>query len=118
MYASRREHVRIPTNVEVTVGSDHNFFVGWSENISEGGLFIATHQLHPLGTRFDVTLSVPPLLPETTITCEVRWLRQTDELTSDCSPGMGMSFVDLSPSDEAAIQRFLAEQREALFVDI
>jgi uncharacterized protein (TIGR02266 family) len=118
MYASRREHVRIPAKVEVTLSSEHNFFVGWSENISEGGLFIATHQLHPLGTRFDITLSVPPHLEEVTITCEVRWLRQTDELTSDCGPGMGLAFCDLATPTADAIQRFLAEQRDALFVDI
>ena len=59
MYASRREHVRIPVEVEVTLSSEHNFFVGWSENISEGGLFIATHQLEPLGTKLELTLVVP-----------------------------------------------------------
>ena len=118
MYASRREHLRIPVAVEVSLASDHNFFVGWSENISEGGLFILTHQLERVGTRVTLTLSVPPHLPPTELACEVRWLRKTDELTSDCEPGMGLSFVDLSPETERAIQTFLTEQREAMFVDL
>jgi len=118
MYASRREHVRIPVEVEVTLSSEHNFFVGWSENISEGGLFVATHQLEPLGTRVDVTLTVPQLIEPTTLTCEVRWLRKVNELTSDCMPGMGLAFIDLKPHVTEAIHAFLATQRDALFVDI
>ena len=118
MYASRREHLRIPLDIEVTLGSEHNFFVGWSENISEGGLFVATHQLCPLGTRLELTLAAPPQLPKTTVDVEVRWLRKTDELTSDCSPGMGMAFVDLPPHVAQQIHAFVAHRREAMFVDM
>jgi len=118
MYASRREHVRIPIEVEVSLSSEHNFFVGWSENISEGGLFVATHQLQPIGTRMELTLVVPPLLQPTNLAAEVRWLRKVDELTSDCMPGMGLAFIGLTDETQAAIMQFLATQREALFVDI
>ncbi len=118
MYASRREHIRIPTTVEVSVASDHNFFLGFSENISEGGLFIATHHLMPIGTMLDLTISAEPELPTTTVSCEVRWKRDVNDLTSDCEPGMGVRFVNLSPDLEAAILRFIAVRREALFVDI
>ena len=119
MYASRREHLRIPTtNVEVNVASEHNFFLGFSENISEGGLFIATHHLMPIGTVIDVTMSAPPHLPTTTVPCEVRWIRDVDEMTSDCGPGMGLAFRELPPDVHAAIHAFIAHAREALFVDL
>ena len=118
MYAPRREHLRIPTDVEVSLGSEHNFFTGWSENISEGGLFVATHQLLPIGTVIEVTLKAEPVLPKTTVKVEVRWLRKTDELTSDCPPGMGLKFVDLSPEVATAIHAFVATRRDAMFVDM
>ena len=118
MYAPRREHLRIPFDVEVSLGSEHNFFVGWSENISEGGLFIATHQLEPLGTKLELTLVVPSHVEPTTVTCEVRWLRKVDELTSDCPPGMGLKFVDPTPEVLDAIHHFVATKREAMFVDM
>lgn len=118
MYASRREHIRIPSEVEVSVSSEHTFFTGWSENISEGGLFIATHQLLPIGAQVELTLTAEPHLPPTSVVCEVRWLRKTDELTSDCPPGMGLRFIGLSESDQQRIHQFLETQREALFVDI
>ncbi len=118
MYASRREHLRIPLDVEVTLGSEHNFFVGWSENISEGGLFVATHQLHPLGTRMELTLAAEPEFPKTTVEVEVRWIRNTNELTSDCSPGMGLAFVDLPDALVHKINAFVAHRRDAMFVDM
>jgi len=118
MYAPRREHLRIPTDVEVSLGSDHNFFVGWSENISEGGLFLATHQLVAVGTIMEVTLKAEPHLPKTTVEVEVRWLRKTNELTSDCPPGMGMKFVNLPPEVAEGIHAFVATRRDAMFVDM
>ena len=118
MDAIRREHLRIASDIEVGLGSDHNFFVGWSENISEGGLFVATHQLSPVGTRMELMLKAEPHLPKTVVEVEVRWIRNTDELTSDCPPGMGLKFVNLSPDVADAIQAFVATRREAMFVDM
>ncbi len=118
MYAPRREHLRIPFDVEVSLGSEHNFFVGWSENISEGGLFVATHQLRPVGSMMELTLEAKPHLPKTSVTVEVRWLRKTDELTSDCPPGMGLKFVDPTPEVLEAVHHFVATKREAMFVDM
>ncbi len=118
MYAPRREHLRIPTDVEVSVGSDHHFFVGWSENICEGGLFLATHQLVAVGTILRVTLKGEPHLPRTTVEVEVRWLRKTNELTSDCPPGMGLKFVNLPPDVAEGIHAFVASRRDAMFVDM
>jgi uncharacterized protein (TIGR02266 family) len=118
MYASRREHLRIPMAVGVSLSSDHNFYVGWSENISEGGLFVVTHELLPVGTRVEVTLEVAGQLEPTTLTCQVCWHRKTDELTSDCEPGMGLSFLDLAPETEEKIQTFVSVRREAMFIDM
>jgi hypothetical protein len=41
----RREHSRFHVDLDVTVGSDHNFYAGFAENLSAGGVFIATHKL-------------------------------------------------------------------------
>ena len=46
-----RIHPRVEIHVEVTMESDHNFYTGLSSNVSEGGLFVATHAAPPLGTR-------------------------------------------------------------------
>ena len=47
-----RRQARRRYQVEVGVASDHNVYTGFTEDISSGGLFVATHDILPIGTRF------------------------------------------------------------------
>jgi len=40
---ARRAHVRHDVELEVSLESESNFYMGLTENLSEGGLFIAIH---------------------------------------------------------------------------
>src|SRR5207249_4619200 len=102
---TRRAHDRTELHVAVTFESDHNFFMGFSENISEGGLFIATHTLRDVGTRIALTFELPGSAQSIRAICEVRWSRVYNE-TSDTPPGLGLSFVELRPEDARAISNF------------
>src|SRR5690242_17434171 len=55
----RREHSRFSVDLDVTVGSDHNFYAGFAENLSAGGVFIATHKLKPVGSRIELSINLP-----------------------------------------------------------
>lgn len=100
--------------MEVTFESDHNFFMGFSENISEGGLFIATHSLREVGTRIALTFELPEGRA-IHATGEVRWVRLYNE-RSDAPPGLGLSFVDLTPEDAAEISAFV-RRRAPIFYE-
>ncbi|HYP78419.1 MAG TPA: TIGR02266 family protein [Polyangiaceae bacterium] len=110
-----REHERFVVDLQVSVHSEHNLYAGLAENISAGGLFIATHQLQPVGSRIQLSLSVADSEEEFQIVGEVRWVRVYNE-HSDTSPGFGVRFTELPPGAAAAISRFLS-QREPLFFD-
>ena len=45
---------RIRLEARVTLRSQTNFFVGFSENISEGGIFISTQSPPDIGDEIDV----------------------------------------------------------------
>jgi uncharacterized protein (TIGR02266 family) len=111
----RREHDRYAVDLEVNVQSEHNLYAGLAENLSAGGLFIATHELQKVGSKIELTLRMPDSEQSYNITGEVRWLRLYNE-QSDTSPGLGVRFLDLPPGASAAIERFLA-QRDPLFFD-
>lgn len=111
----RREHDRFSVDLQVSVQSETNFYAGLAENLSAGGLFIATHTLHQVGSRIELSLRMPDSDEEFAIVGEVRWVRLYNE-SSDTSPGFGVRFVDLPPGAGAAIERFLS-QREPLFFD-
>ncbi|HYQ40371.1 MAG TPA: TIGR02266 family protein [Polyangiaceae bacterium] len=111
----RREHERFVVELQVSVHSEHNLYAGLAENISAGGLFIATHQLQPVGSRIEVNLRMPESEEDFHIVGEVRWVRLYNE-HSDTSPGLGVRFTELPAGAAAAISRFLG-QREPLFFD-
>jgi uncharacterized protein (TIGR02266 family) len=110
----RREHSRFSVDLDVTVGSDHNFYAGFAENLSAGGVFIATHKLKPAGSSIELSINLPDGV-QIKAQGEVRWIRVFNE-QSDTPPGMGVKFEELDASSVAAIQSFLA-RREPLFFD-
>jgi len=111
----RREHDRFSVELEVDVLNEHNLYAGLAENISAGGLFIATHKLQQVGSKIELALRMPGSEAEYQIVGEVRWVRLYNE-ASDTSPGLGVRFLELPPGAAAAIERFVA-QREPLFFD-
>jgi len=112
---NRRIHPRFAVDLDVSLSSEHNFYAGFAENISSGGLFIATHVVKPVGERMEISVSLPER--EEPIRCmgEVRWVRDYSE-RSNVPPGLGIRFLDLAAEDAAAIERFLKD-REPLFYD-
>jgi uncharacterized protein (TIGR02266 family) len=110
-----RVHERFLVDLQVSVLSEHNFYAGLAENISAGGLFIATHQLQKVGSRIELSLRMPESDEVFQIVGEVRWVRLYNE-HSDTSPGLGVRFTELPTGAAAAIGRFLG-QREPLFFD-
>lgn len=111
----RRENPRIEAHVEVNFESETNFFQGFSEDISDGGLFIATYKLEPVGTVIEVEFTLPTGHIVRT-SAEVRWLRDLRDESDDVHPGMGLRFVELLPEDQRAIQAF-TQARSPLFYD-
>lgn len=112
--APRREHSRFAVDLDVTVGSDHNFYAGFAENLSAGGVFIATHKLKPVGSKIELTVNLPDGV-QIRATGDVRWIRVFNE-QSDTPPGMGVRFDGLADASVALIQNFLA-RRDPLFFD-
>lgn len=111
----RRVAPRIELHVGVGFHSDTNFYTGFTEDISEGGLFIATHVLRPIGTVLQVTFALPTG-DEITSDCVVRWLRDPHQHSDDAVPGMGVQFLGLDEAQEALIREFVSV-REPLFFD-
>jgi len=113
---NRRGYPRIQLKVEVTHTSEHNFFTGFTENISEGGVFIATYQSFPIGTRFELSFTLPDDPEPIGVVGEVRWIREVQTEREAIAPGVGISFVEIAPRHLERVQVFL-EKREAIFWD-
>ena len=112
---ARREHGRFSVELDVTVTSDHNFYAGFIENMSVGGIFIATHQLEPVGERLEFSLHLPRQDAPIRGVGEVRWVRVYSE-ASNVPPGMGIKFDPVDAAAQRAIEDFIS-QRDPIFYD-
>lgn len=95
----------MPLEVDIGFFSESHFYAGLTQDISAGGLFVATHQLLKIGTEVSVTFTLPGV-GEIKADGTVVWVRQP--IQGD--PGMGIRFKLLDQEDEATIQRFIAKR--------
>ena len=119
--AQNQQHVRaaerFDLEVKVDLESDHNFYTGLTQNISSGGVFIATNAIRKIGDRITLKFSLPGTNETLAVETEVRWIRENSALHRvDGATGMGVRFVNLSPAAAAMIQKFV-ESRDSLYYD-
>jgi uncharacterized protein (TIGR02266 family) len=108
----RRAGRRFRLEVEVSFTSESQFYSGLTGDISEGGLFVATYHLRPVGTRLDLALTLPS--GEVHARGNVRWVRDAH---GDTPPGLGVELDALSVEARKAIEVFL-RQRAPLYHDL
>jgi len=114
--ADLRSAPRESVHVQVDVFSEHNFWSGLSMNMSEGGVFVATHHVVPHGTRVMLNLLLPFEDEPIVLVAEVRWTRGYSG-QDDVPPGLGLQFIDLDEHSHARIRRFVNTTREPLYFD-
>ena len=115
--SERRANARIELEVEVGLETDNNFYTGLTQDISNGGLFVATSVLYRVGQHITVRFTLPgrrePIRAET----EVRWLRDPHTMRTELPGGIGLRFVELETEAQTAITDFL-KRRDSLYYDV
>jgi uncharacterized protein (TIGR02266 family) len=99
----RRRLARLGGEFEVEFLDDTHLIAGLTQDISEGGVFVATYQTLALGTKVTLALELP--LGRVEVRGEVRWARPELE-GSDQRPGFGVAFTELTPEALAALRQF------------
>jgi len=98
----RRRRARIGCEFEVEFLGDSHLIAGLTQDISQGGVFIATYQVLPLGAVVSLGLELPS--GRVVVQGVVRWRR--DEVDGDWRPGLGIQFIDLDPETVAVLTDF------------
>lgn len=113
----QRKAERHDLEIAVDFESDSNFYAGLTQNISAGGLFIATHRIKRVGERIHLKFTLPGATKPIECETEVRWIRENSSLMrTEAPPGMGVRFINMPPADAQTIQKFI-ENRESLLYD-
>jgi len=109
----RRTAPRVQLVTAVNLFSASNFFVGFSSDISEGGVFVSSYSLEPVGAEVSVSLGLPGGY-EINARGVVRWIRDPRDPENSEPPGMGIEFVELDDEARGLIAEFV-ELREPQF---
>ena len=113
--ADIRRHERLILQAEVTVKSETNFFMGFSENISEGGLFLATLSPPTIGESISLSIKTDKG-EEVEVEGPVRWHRTEP---SGLVTGCGVQFRKLSVCAHRAFEETMIKLRkEPLFFEV
>lgn len=112
---NQRVHPRYEVSFDITLLGENNFYVGLSQNLSEGGVFIATHRTLPVGTPVLMSFTLPRTERAVCVTGVVQWTREPDAIVDESDPdtwlsavkpGMGIQFADLDEETGTAIREF------------
>jgi uncharacterized protein (TIGR02266 family) len=103
---------KIEANVGATTES--NFFVGFSGEIAEGGVFVATYATFPVGTAMETLVTLPGNY-QFTAPGVVRFVR--DPMDMDSEPGVGIGFETLSTDHRELILRFVRKRSPMFYED-
>ena len=115
----RRRYVRIPldTNMMVRYGHQGQFYFGSCQNLSPGGLFIATKTPAPYGSEVTLKFTLPghdqPLQAKGRV---VRVNRDTRNRTGSQTPGMHVHFTQIASQTEEEIKRFVVPRLRQLVI--
>lgn len=102
---------RVQVCLLVSFEADSCFYVGLTENLSEGGVFVATRAVRSVGSRIDLGIMIPeeePLRARGTVI----WVRPASGQRKGSMPGMGIRFDRVASYERARI-RDLAQAHDA-----
>lgn len=105
------------TEVEANLGAstETNFFVGFSGEIADGGVFVATYTTLERSTPVMLLLTLPGGF-EIRLPGVVRFVRDPMDFSSSSEPGIGIAFENLSEEHRQLMLRFISK-RAPIFYD-
>jgi len=106
MSDNRREHQRDLVRLKIRYGSPGEFEQAYTENLSLGGIFVATPRQIPIGTRIEVVIEVREN-QGFRVVAEVKWQRTA----SFKEPGLGLEFVEMLPKHQVWLEGVLQKAR-------
>ncbi len=109
--SSRRADERVPALLLVNykIPGVDAFVERYSANVARGGVFIVTHEVHPVGSELSFELRTTDGQTALRGKGVVKWLRAYDAAKKQL-PGLGVQFTDVDAANRATLERMLQRQ--------
>lgn len=108
--------VEMSFQLDINAQSAHNFYTGFTNNISEGGVFIATPHLLDIGTQIKFPLKLPNMEVPELVEGTVRWVRREEHVSHLTPSGLGVQFNALDERLRRLVNDYI-QQNESIFYD-
>ena len=83
--------------------------VGTAVNLNLGGMFLSSEYIYPIDTRLSLEFTLPGYRMPLNCSARVAWVNHPEWIKKNNLPcGMGLEFLDMSGSSEAALRDFMA----------
>ena len=109
----KRRQQRHSVILKVDYRDVNKFFTDFAENLSAGGMFIATRKPLPPGTIITVEFILPDTSVKIKTKAEVVWARKST-LSPSQKRGMGIRFNDLTEDDKKKIDFLVSRLKMGL----
>jgi uncharacterized protein (TIGR02266 family) len=106
---------RTPVEANIGATTESNFYVGFSGEVSEGGVFLSTYEVLQQGTHVQMLVTLPGGF-QFSAAGVVRFVRDPMDFSADSEPGMGIQFEGLDAKARQLVMRFIAK-RPPIFYD-
>ena len=111
--SERRVYERIDVEWSVDCETEQTFLYASITNISEMGIFVATHEPLEVGTRLTLRFAMPGDEAPFILLGQVQWVNPIRMLSDNPNPGMGIRFVNLSSENR---ERIISSVRTIAYV--
>jgi len=106
-FEDRRKHPRIELVLKVEYATPSDFIADYIQDMSDGGVFIATKKTFAVGERLTFDISFPGLLSPIRCRGEIRWRRTPESATEKEPSGIGVVFEFPSAEEAAKLRRLI-----------
>lgn len=94
----RRQARRLDKAFPVFIAGDRGVAFGIARNISDGGLYVESHEVYRIGSTLTITFAFPGSQAEMSVECEVRYTTalnygKGEDGMPRSTTGMGLRFV-------------------------
>src|SRR5262245_18884593 len=108
----RRQAQRFQVDLELTLQSESTIWMGHAENVSDGGVFIVSRELKPIGTEVEMTIKLPGVNMPVWALGTVVWIRETSG-KAGVPLGLGFQFRLIADAALRKIRDFIREKQSA-----
>lgn len=99
----------------LTVDGEDGLYAGLGYDVATGGIFVATYDLPPIGTRVDLALTLPDG-QELELGGVVRWTRDAEIATDGLPAGAGIECKGLPVAAQEALAAFATVREPILWL--